>query len=140
MARQLSIVVDCADPPALGRFWRAALDYVERPAPEGYVSWAEYDAAAGGPGDEAGCTIVDPDGVGPPIFFQPVPEPKAVKNRMHLDVRVGGSGAYEERWERIRAAAVPLVEAGARELRRYDDPDDYFIVLADPEGNEFCLV
>jgi len=140
MAKQLGIVIDCADPGALARFWMQALDYVERPPPAGYASWAEYDAAVGGPGDEAGCSIADPDGVGPRIFFQPVPEPKTVKNRVHLDIRVGGQGSYEERWQRIQDGVAPLVALGATELRRHPDPQDYFIVLADPEGNEFCLV
>ena len=58
----------------LGRFWQATLDYVQQPPPEGYASWAEYDAAHGGQqGDEDGYMIVDPEGSGPPIFFQPVP-------------------------------------------------------------------
>jgi hypothetical protein len=140
MARLLGIVIDCADPAALGRFWMHALGYVERPPPAGYASWAEHDAAVGGPGDEAGYMIVDPDGIGPTIFFQPVPEPKTVKNRVHLDVRVGGQGSYAERWQRIRDDVAPLVALGATELRRHPDPEDYFIVLADPEGNEFCLV
>jgi hypothetical protein len=140
MAKQVGIVVDCADPGALGRFWMRALDYAERPPPPGYPSWAAYDAAVGGPGDEAGFMIVDPDGVGPTVFFQPVPEPKTVKNRVHLDIRVGGQGSYEQRWRRIQDGVAPLVALGATELRRHPDPEDYFIVLADPEGNEFCLV
>jgi hypothetical protein len=140
MAKTVQLVIDCRDPGALGRFWRDALDYAERPPPEGYDSWAAFDAATGGPGDEAGYSIVDPDGAGPPIFFQPVPEPKTVKNRVHLDIRVSGDGTPEEQWQRIRDGVPPMLALGARVLRHNEDPDDYFIVLADPEGNEFCLV
>lgn len=86
MGKTIGVVIDCADPPLLAAFWRAALDYVDRPPPEGYNSWAAYDAAVGGPGDEAGATIVDPDGVGPTVSFQPVPEGRVVKNRVHLDI------------------------------------------------------
>jgi hypothetical protein len=139
MAKQVGIVIDCADPGALARFWRQVLDYAEEPVPEGYATWAEYDAATG-QSDAEGCKIVDPDGIGPTVFFQPVPEPKTVKNRVHLDVRVGGAGSYEERWGRIVAGVPPLVAIGAREVWQHPDPEDPFIVLADPEGNEFCLV
>jgi hypothetical protein len=138
----MSLTFDCADPERLGGFWKLVLDYVEQPPPEGYASWREYDAAHGTPGNEAGYTIVDPDGVGPSIFFQPVPEPKTAKNRLHMDVKVGGpSGTpFEERRRRIEAGVAPLVAAGATVHSRSEDPDDYFIVLQDPEGNEFCLV
>jgi Glyoxalase-like domain len=85
---------------------------------------------------------VDPDRVGPTIFFQPVPEPKVVKNRLHIDIKVSRDATtpLEERHRRIEAGVQPLVLAGARMQRRSENPDDYFIVMQDPEGNEFCLV
>ena len=140
MAKRVGVVIDCRDPGTLGRFWLRALDYAEQPPPEGYDSWAAFDAATGGPGDEAGFKIVDPAGAGPTIFFQPVPEPKTVKNRVHLDVRVSGEGTSQEQRQRVRDGVAPMVALGATELHRNEDPDDYFITLADPEGNEFCLV
>jgi catechol 2,3-dioxygenase-like lactoylglutathione lyase family enzyme len=142
MANPLSLTFDAADPERLGTFWCLALGYIERPPPEGYRSWAEYDAANGTPGNEAGYAILDPDGKGPGIFFQPVPEPKTAKNRLHIDVRVSGDAADAEdkRQARIEAAVALLVDAGATMERQSGDPDDFFIVMRDPEGNEFCLV
>jgi hypothetical protein len=142
MAVPIGLVFDCAHPEQIGRFWAAALGYIERPPPEGYASWQAYDADHGVPESQSGYMIVDPDGVGPTIFFQPVPEPKVVKNRVHIDVRVGGDPAtpFPERRRRIEEGVAPLVLAGATMQRRSEDPDDYFIVMQDPEGNEFCLV
>ena len=87
-----------------------------------------------------GYTIVDPDGKGPSIFFQPVPESKTAKNRLHMDVRVSGAGTEDERRARIESAVAPLVAAGATMRNRSSAADDFFIVMQDPEGNEFCLV
>jgi hypothetical protein len=136
----IGLTFDAGDPERLGAFWCLALGYVEHPPPEGYQSWAQYDAANGTPGNEAGYTIVDPDGKGPNIFFQPVPEPKTAKNRLHMDVRVSGAGTEGERRSRIEAAIAPLVAAGATVQGRSTAADDFFIVMQDPEGNEFCLV
>ncbi|HEV7656898.1 MAG TPA: VOC family protein [Mycobacteriales bacterium] len=57
--------------------------------------------------------IVDPAGVGPTVFFQPVPERKTGKNRLHLDVRGGGEGTPAERWARIQDAVAPMMALGA---------------------------
>jgi hypothetical protein len=141
----IGLVIDCTDPARVGAFWAGALGYMERPPPGGFASWAEYDLAHGISEDEAnaGFSLVDPDGTGPTVFFQRVPEPKAVKNRVHVDVRAshglppGGPLAHEAVEDRVRA----LVEAGATVLYRSPHPDeDYFVTLADPEGNEFCVV
>jgi hypothetical protein len=142
MSKPLSLTFDAADPERLGTFWCLALGYIEQPPPAGYQTWAEYDAAHGTLGNEAGYTIVDPETTGPRIFFQPVPEPKTAKNRLHIDVRVSGDAADpgDVRHSRIEAAVAPLVAAGASMQRRSDDPEDFFIVMQDPEGNEFCLV
>jgi hypothetical protein len=87
--------------------------------------------------------LVDPDGVGPRLFFQEVPEGKVVKNRIHLDLQVGGGRAVPlaTRRQRVDAEAERLGGAGATKLRVFDEPgvDHYFVVMQDPEGNEFCL-
>ncbi len=138
MARQFGVTVDCRDPGALGAFWCGILGYVEDPPPDGYPDWAAYDAAHGVTPDQAnaGMTIVDPDGVGPRLYFQRVPEPKVAKNRWHLDIRV----SEQQTWSEVEDAARRARSAGAAVIARSADPDDRFIVLADPEGNEFCLV
>lgn len=91
--------------------------------------------------------MTDPTGVGPPLWFQPVPEGKTLKNRLHLDVFVGRTETgeklpYAERRDRVRAKADQLVGAGATEVRSEDAPEHerFAVTLADPEGNEFCLV
>ena len=93
---QLQLVIDCADPEPLARFWTAALGYeLERP-PAGFGSWDEYWRDVGVPEDELGIgadRIIDPAGRGPRIWFQVVPERKAVKNRLHLDLGVSGGRA-----------------------------------------------
>ena len=87
--------------------------------------------------------LVDPDGVRPRIWFQPVPEGKVVKNRLHLDLGVSGGRQVplETRRRRVDAEAERLVAAGATRLRVLSEEgvDHYAVVMADPEGNEFCL-
>ncbi len=112
---------DCRDPRAVAEFWAAALSY-------------EIDA----PNEAAGEILLeDPRGEGPSLGFMKVPEPKVVKNRVHLDLLVDGT-SLEEEVER-------LVAAGAREIETLQDPDGFvdpviWTVLHDPEGNEFCVV
>jgi len=83
------------------------------------------------------------DCVGPRIFFQEVPEPKVVKNRVHLDLDVsGGRGVpLATRTELVDAEAERLTGTGATTLRVLDTArvDHYAVVMQDPEGNEFCL-
>ncbi len=144
------IVVDCADPPRLVRFWADALGYVEEEPPSGFPTWRAYWLSIGVPEDELGdgdCSesIVDPVGAGPRIWFQVVPEGKVVKNRLHFDVKVGGgrSVPLATRRERVEATAERLVTAGATWLPRpAPDPsvDHYFVAMLDPEGNEFDVV
>ncbi|MDT0306376.1 VOC family protein [Streptomyces sp. DSM 44917] len=148
---ELQLTIDCADPPRLVAFWSEALGYVPEPPPGGHASWRAYWAEMGVPEDEltggAGETpesIVPAAGVGPRIWFQRVPEPKTVKNRVHLDLRAGGGRQVPlaVRTERVTARAEALVRAGASVLRVMDEPemDYYAVVLQDPEGNEFCVV
>jgi len=109
--RMHAVVIDCADPPSLAAFWRRITGY------------------EAGTGDDDWCSIRSADGR-TRIGFQKVPEPKSVKNRVHLDL----SSKDEE------AAATALEAVGATRLWVSEDPDDPFVVLADPEGNEFCVV
>lgn len=138
MPRRFGVTIDCRDPFTLAVFWCEVLDYQHRPAPPGYASWAEYDAANGVSTEDAtaGATIVDSTGAGPRIYFQKVPEAKSVKNRVHLDVVVSAT----RQWADVQAAGDQVVAAGGRILRESNDPNDRFIVVVDPEGNEFCLV
>ena len=138
MTRRFGVTIDCRHPTSLAPFWCALLGYVEDPPPEGYQSWRDYDAANGVSAAEAdsGCTIIDPEGILPRIYFQQVPEAKTVKNRVHLDV----VASDRHRWADVTAAADRAVAFGGAVVRESGDPDDRFITLADPEGNEFCLV
>jgi hypothetical protein len=94
MARRFSLTLDCADPDALTPFWAEALGYQLEPPPEGFANWLTYFRSIGVPEKELqGATevyLIDPEGVGPSIFFQQVPEDKVVKNRVHLDIHMGG--------------------------------------------------
>ena len=87
----VQVTFDASDPARLGAFWAELLGYVEQPPPEGFGTWPEALAALGVPEDQqqSAYAIVDPAGAGPRLFFQRVPEPKAAKNRVHLDVNVG---------------------------------------------------
>ncbi len=140
MVRDFQVAIDCAGPRALGAFWAEALGYVEDPPPPGYSSWEEVVAELGLADDEA-YALVDPDGKRPRVFFHKVPEGKTVKNRVHLDVRVSGmaGGNRDGKDSVLTAEAERLERLGAKVLRTVDEGFDYFIVLQDPEGNEFCL-
>src|SRR5213593_4346482 len=93
MGTSIQVVMDCADPDRLAPFWAAALGYKLQDPPEGYDSWPAFLAAIGIPEEQwnRASAIVDPEDRGPRIYFQQVPEPKLVKNRVHLDVNVGGT-------------------------------------------------
>src|SRR5947207_10244317 len=137
MAIPIQVTFDCADPNRLASFWAAALGYKLQDPPEGYASWPEFLAALGIPEDQwnRASAIVDPDGHGPRIYFQRVPEPKVVKNRMHLDVNVGGGAAtpMAERRVRVDAAVERLCSIGATKLRPYEEHEEYWVVMQDPE-------
>ncbi|MFJ6410038.1 VOC family protein [Streptomyces hydrogenans] len=151
-ALTLQLTVDCADPRRLVPFWAEALRYVPEPPPEGHASWRAYWAAIGVPEEELGDgagdlpeSLVDPAGVGPRVWFQQVPEPKTGKNRLHLDLKVGGGRAVPlaVRRARVDGEVARLTALGATVLYAMDEPDgmdSYAVVLQDPEGNEFCVV
>jgi len=143
--RQVQVTFDCADPGALAAFWREVLGYAEEPPPEGHASWEAALEAFGVPRDlwNSRSACRDPEGVGPRLFFQRVPEGKTVKNRVHLDVRTAPELRGEERMAALEAEARRLVALGATRLERFE-PDSSpaeigFVVMQDPEGNEFCL-
>lgn len=149
MTSSIGVTIDCADPQRLVRFWCPALGYVPKPPPDGHGSWLDYWRSIGIPEDDlVGATdepevIVDPEGRRPRIWFQLVPEPKQVKNRVHLDLDVtqGRTPPLSERRRIVEAEADRLVGLGAARLRTMapEGADYYAIVLADPEGNEFCI-
>jgi glyoxalase superfamily protein len=143
MATRVQVVIDCADPARLAAFWAKAMHYKVQDPPAGFKSWEEWLKAQGIPESEwnSANAVVDPDGVGPRIFFQRVPEGKVVKNRVHLDLNVGGarSAPLEERRRLVDAEAERLVRLGARKARAHEKLDEYFVNMHDPEDNEFCL-
>jgi hypothetical protein len=146
------LTIDCADPHRLVVFWCEALGYVPEPAPEGWDSWLAYWRSLGIPeedleGAENGSgSIVDPTDRRPRIWFQPVPEGKTVKNRLHLDVKLTGGPLVvpdrAERKARVDAEVERLVGLGATvaHLNAPEGANYYAVTLLDPEGNEFCVV
>jgi len=133
MAAAIQITVDAAAPRALGAFWCEVLGYVEQPPPPGFDNWDDaLDAFGIDRSDpDRACAIVDPDGVGPRMFFLKVAEGKTAKNRMHLDVHTPA--------DRLQDRAEHLVGLGATVVGEFDEPEGRWITLRDPEGNEFCL-
>ncbi len=152
MSRAVQITVDARDPRRVSIFWRDALGYVHpgppgvslSPGQEPLAAWEDFLELHGVPHDQrnASSALEDPDGAGPRIFFQQVPEAKTVKNRLHLDIRAAPGLQGEERMLTLEAEADRLVTLGAQRVRRTEpDPpfESGFIVMIDPEGNEFCL-
>ena len=143
MAASFQVTFDCADPEGVSKFWSALLGYVQQPPPEGYDLWEDWLRAMGIPEDDwnSAGAAVDPDGEGPRLYFQRVPEAKVAKNRVHLDVNVGGGKGMplEQRRARVESEARRAISLGARELYRVEERGEFHITLQDPEGNEFCL-
>jgi hypothetical protein len=108
-----TITFDCADPKALAAFWAAALGMVVEDE------------------DDEGAFVLDRTGERKRLFFQKVPEPKAVKDRIHLDVRPSGSMAAE---------VARLKELGATEDGLVEVENSFWTIMLDPEGNEFCVL
>jgi catechol 2,3-dioxygenase-like lactoylglutathione lyase family enzyme len=144
MARDVQITFDCADPAGLAAFWAEALGYHLQGPPGGFESWEQALEAMGVPpeGRNDASALVDPEGSRPRLFFQRVPEGKQAKNRVHLDVRVAPGLEGDARMAALEAEAERLVSHGATRLRRHEPAPPLgtgHIVMADPEGNEFCL-
>jgi hypothetical protein len=150
MVYDFQVVIDCADPERLARFWVQALGYAEEPPPPGFDSWeaaltewkvpkADWNMmAAAVPPDFDPSTGTGPR---PRLLFIRVPEGKAVKNRLHLDIRMGDrSTPHDERWAKAVARAAELEKLGATKLREMDEgAQGRWVVMQDPEGNEFCV-
>lgn len=149
MATRLQVTVDCADPGRLVAFWAEALGYVPAPPPEGFADWSAYYRSIGVPESELPedgdltDSVVDPNGLGPRLWFQQVPEHKTGKNRLHLDLRVtdGRRKPLATRRRQVDAEVARLLAAGADILHTLDTEglDHYAVVMRDPEGNEFCV-
>jgi hypothetical protein len=78
----------------------------------------------------------DPTGVAARLCLLQVPEPKAAKNRLHVDLRVSGDGRPEQKWARVIDEVARLSAAGAVALQEFVG---HHVVMADPEGKEFCV-
>ncbi len=112
-SRFSELIVDCIDPEGLASFWSAVLGWKRTGNYEGVVE------------------IADPGGSVPTLTFVPVPEPKSVKNRLHIDVNPVGCDQEQE--------VERLIGLGARRID-IGQGDQTWVVLADPEGNEFCVL
>jgi hypothetical protein len=122
--KQVQVTFDCAEPVRVARLWGETLGYR-----------AEYD-------DEQGeAAALDPTGAGPRLYFQRVPEGKVVKNRLHLDFRVGTGLVGAERVAVFEGECSRLVALGATRVRLLvaDEENEACLVTQDVEGNEFCL-
>lgn len=135
-----NLTFDCADPDRLSTFWSQALGYAKQTYPPdlraellaGGLSEAEL-------GDRG--LAEDPDGGGPRLLFQRVPERKTAKNRVHFDI-LAVPGRRATKGE-VDAEVARLTDLGATVIRKHDGSwgpfPEYHYTLADPEGNEFCV-
>jgi glyoxalase superfamily protein len=146
MPVRYQLVVDCADPDLLARFWAAALGYVPAPVPAGFATWCDFYRELGVPEEdlvEGMDRISDPKGHGPSIWFHRVRDAKTVKNRLHLDIHAGGgwTDPIEARRTRVDAEATRLAGLGATMTGPLseDTLELYAVGMKDPEGNEFDI-
>jgi hypothetical protein len=140
----IQLVFDTADPDREAQFWAEALGYQLQPPPDGHATWEAFLRAQGIPEERwnDASAIVDPGGQRPRIFFQRVPEGKTAKNRMHMDLNVGGGREVplEQRKRRVDAEVTRLKALGATDERGSTERDgEYWVRMNDPEGNEFCV-
>lgn len=143
MSIGFQVTFDAASPKVLAEFWKVALGYRSDNPPPGFADWDEALRASGMPEerwDDANA-IIDPDGERPRVFFQKVPEGKTAKNRVHLDVGVAsGIKDPDERWRLVSEHVAKLVAAGGTEVEeRRGEWGEHWMVMTDPEGNEFCV-
>ncbi|TQL03081.1 VOC family protein [Cellulomonas sp. SLBN-39] len=138
---QVQVTFDSADPVRVGLFWCAALGYAPAAPPDDAATWddAAHGWGSSDPGAWFACS--DPAGARPRLYFQRVPEGKVVKNRVHLDVKVGAGLVGEARLAVLEAECTRLLALGATRLRLMlaDEENESCLVMADVEGNEFCL-
>ena len=141
MRPSLQIVFDANDVPRLVAFWEQALGYQVQPPPPEFETWEDFARENGIPEEQwdGWGALIDPDGTRPRIFFQRVPEGKTAKNRVHLDVNVGEGLDGGDRTTRVKQEADRLEGLGATRQREAFERGEFWIVMQDPEGNEFCL-
>jgi hypothetical protein len=139
ITEQFQITFDCEDPHAICRFWAEALGYdvdrveemIRHLIAEGVASEDDTMTLDGELVWKEGAACADPEGARPRMYFQRVPEPRAAKNRVHLDLRVPVAERADE--------VARLTELGARRIGEGQQGPHTWIVMADPEGNEFCV-
>ncbi|MEE6261395.1 VOC family protein [Plantactinospora sonchi] len=142
MPYDFQVTQDSADPHNLADWWAETLGWEVEPSDEAFIrrmidaGYATEDDTTRHHGVlvwRAGAAIRHPDGPtrAPRVLFQHVPEPRTVKNRMHLDVRVGTDD--------VDAVVEKLVGRGARVLHQGRQGPQTWTTMADPEGNEFCV-
>jgi Glyoxalase-like domain len=146
MAVRYQLVIDCADPELMARFWAAALGYEVEPPPPGFATWDDWRRDIGLPESYLGTgadSIIDPAGGGPRIWFHALPDTKTVKNRLHLDIHASGGRdlPLEARRQRVDAEARRLCDLGATQtvVMATEGMDHYAVGMRDPEGNEFDI-
>ncbi|GAA1489142.1 VOC family protein [Brachybacterium sacelli] len=152
MSSTIQVTFDAHDPRSLSQFWKEVLGYVH-PGPPGVElaadedpleAWETFLERSGVPEEKRNdvSALEDPDGRGPRLFFQKVPEDKVAKNRLHLDVRTASDLRDDARMEALENESARLVALGGSRLVRHEPEAPVslgFLVMADPEGNEFCL-
>jgi hypothetical protein len=140
MLTQVDLTMDAVAPDRLAEFWRTAIGYVDEPAPSPFANRHEWLRSFGeqiAEGEPIGAAwLIDPRGVAPRLSILPVPESKSAKNRLHMDLRVSAEAPAEEKWTTVLTEVDRLVAIGASVL--WTDAGHH-VVLADPEGNEFCV-
>jgi hypothetical protein len=142
MGPTLQIVFDANDVPRLQAFWEQVLvGYQVQPPPPGFATWEDFARDRRIPEDQwdGWGALIDAEGKRPRIFFQRVPERKSAKNRVHLDLNVGGDLKDDERTARVKEEADRIEALGATRQREATERGEFWIVMQDPEGNEFCL-
>ena len=138
MIGKIQIAIDCHDPHALNTFWAETVGYekedhhdmIEQLLASGQLPEEETVTLGGRRAFRTAAACVDPDGNGPRLLFQMVPEGKTVKDRIHLDLHVG---------DRREAVIASCLERGATKLWDGQQGPQTWVTLADPEGNEFCV-
>lgn len=143
MAFSLQVVFDCHDPDALSKFYAEALHYKPQDPPRGYASWEAFLEAHGVPESDwnLASAIVDPQGKGPRIYFQRMDTPKFGKNRLHIDMNVSARTPIplHERKGEVEREVARLVGLGATRDHDVEEAGEFWVVMLDPEGNEFCV-
>ena len=144
MTTEIQLTFDCGDPATLAGFWCDVLGYVVQSPPPGFDTWEQALEAFGVPPEHRNdaSAAVDPEGGGPRLFFQKVPEGKTAKNRLHVDVRAAPGLEGEERMTALESRCKQLVALGATRVERHEPSPPMgagHIIMEDPEGNVFCL-